>query len=377
MNTKLTYYPVKEIDNILLHGRMDTSLNVVPMLSNGSGIEVNVTGSELWADIEADYTDYEPWVAIELNGELISRFMLDRGRREICLFRGIDPSRITRVKFYRELQAMSEDLKTAVVIRGLRGNGSFMTPPSYDHRLEFIGDSITSGEGTYGARSDEDWAAYCMSYSGTYANLICKELNAESRIISQGGWGIFSGWDNDRRHNVPRHYETICGLNSGGENDKYGASRPYDFSSWIPDAIIINLGTNDNSGFNQPPFTDPDNGAVYKLSLNPDGSHIKEDDLLIGNAAIDFLKLIRKNNPSPHILWVYGMLGYDLTPVIVDAIERYKLETNDKNIRFLQLPSANSDTLGSREHPGLKSHMIAAGVISDYLKTYFNSQPLS
>jgi hypothetical protein len=154
--------------------------------------------------------------------------------------------------------------------------------------------------------------------------------------------------------------------------DKYGAGSPYDFTSWIPDAIVVNLGTNDNTGFNQPPFTDPDTGEVYKLHLNPDGSHLAEDDLLIKNAAIDFLKVIRKHNPGSHILWVYGMLGYELTPVIFDAIETYKKETDDNNIRFLQLPSVNKETVGAREHPGILSHKLAAGIIADYLRTVFD-----
>ena len=369
MDKGLKYCKIREIGNINILGRMDKDLDIIPLLSNGSGIELNVTGSKLWADIEVDYTDFEPWAAIEINGELISRFMLNKGVQKICLFRGIDPSRTTRVKFYRELQAMSDDVETRIIIRGLYTDGEFMTPPLYDFKIEFIGDSITSGEGTYGAISDEDWTAYCMSYSRTFANLVCRELNAEPRLISQGGWGIFSGWDNDRRHFIPRHYETICGLASGGGNDKFGAGKQYDFTSWIPDAIIINLGTNDSSGFNQPPFRDPDTGKIYKLNQTPDGSHVREDDLLIRDAAIDFLKTVRKDNPTSHILWVYGMLGYDLTPVLVDAVETYKKETEDKNIRFLQLPSVNSKTVGAREHPGILSHRIAAGIIVDYLRT--------
>ena len=270
---------------------------------------------------------------------------------------------------------MSDDKKTRIIVSGLRSNGEFKTPPVYDRKLEFIGDSITSGEGTYGAKSDEDWTSYCMSYSRTFANLICRELNAQARLISQGGWGVFSGWDNDRRHNIPCRYEAVCGLNSGGENDRYGAAGSYDFSSWVPDAIIVNLGTNDNSAFNQPPFTDPDTGEVYKMRLTDDGRHLEEDDMLIRDAAINFIGMIRKNNPTSHIVWVYGMLGHDLTPVLTDAVDTYKKETDDQNIRFLQLPAITGETVGAREHPGLKAHMIAAGILTDYLKDHFSNQP--
>lgn len=369
MDSNLTYFNIKDIGSLKLHGRIDNSLEVVPLLSNGHGIEVNVTGSQLWVEVEADYDNYEPWVAIELNGELVSRFMVDKGKHSICLFRGIDPSRTTRVRFYRETQAMSEDERTSVIVKGLWGDGNFMAPPYYDHKLEFIGDSISSGEGTYGAKSDEDWTAYCMSYSRTYINLTGKALNAECRVISQGGWGVFCGWDNDRRHVIGKHYEQICGLASYGDtNKKYNVDKPHDFTSWIPDAVIINLGTNDASGFDQPAFRDPDTGEEYKLEKDENGLYSKEDAMRISLAAVNLLKLVRKRNPDSHIVWIYGMLGYDLGPVLAEAFNIYTAETGDSNVKFIMLPAINSETVGARNHPGTESHKIAAGILTDHLR---------
>jgi hypothetical protein len=352
-----------------IHGRIDNTLSTIPLLSNGQGIEANVTGTQLWVDVEADYEDYEPWAAIEVNGELVSRFMIDRGSHRICLFRGRGQEGVTRVKFYRELQAMSEDKKTCIVIHGLWTDGEFLDPPEYDIKLEFIGDSISSGEGTYGARSDFDWIASCMSYSRTYINLIGHSLNAECRVISQGGWGVFSGWDNDRRHAIPGIYEQVCGL-AAGSGDKYGAGKAYDFASWVPDAVLINLGTNDREGFNQPPFKDPDTGEIYKMNTNPDGSFADEDTELIKSAVVDFLKMIRRNNPVSHIIWLYGMLGYDLSLILADAINRYKAETADDDVAYLQLPTTNEKTVGSNGHPGYEAHKIAAEILVDYLNEH-------
>ena len=390
MADNLKYYKIKDIP-MNIHGRIDTSYDLIPLLSNGHGIEVSVQGAQLWADVEADHENFEPWAAIEINGELISRFMLDKGSHRLCLLRGVSPEQTTRVKLYRELQAMSDDPKTCITIKGLWTDGKFTEPHSYDHRFEFIGDSICSGEGTYGARTDMDWTAYCMSYSRTYANLIGKELNAECRVISQGGWGVFSGWDNDRRHVIPDYYEHICGLASGyalstkggmlpaddpdidvakmSTGDRYGAGRAYDFSSWVPEVIFINLGTNDREGFNQPPFTDPDTGKTYSLRTDPDGSFCREDMELIINAAVGFLKKVRKNNPASHIVWLYGMLGYDLNLTLAEALNRYRVESGDSNVAYLELPSANDRTIGARSHPGYESHRIVAGILTDYLKT--------
>ena len=46
-----------------------------------------------------------------------------------------------------------------------------------------------------------------MSSSRHYATIIEKAMKADVRIISQGGWGVYSGWDNDVRHQIPAIYE--------------------------------------------------------------------------------------------------------------------------------------------------------------------------
>ena len=77
MADNLKYYKIKDIP-MNIHGRIDTSYDLIPLLSNGHGIEVSVQGSQLWVDVEADHENFEPWAAIEINGELISRFMLSQ-----------------------------------------------------------------------------------------------------------------------------------------------------------------------------------------------------------------------------------------------------------------------------------------------------------
>ena len=67
---ELKYFRIRDVD-IKLHGRMDDSSDVVPLLSNGHGIELNIEASQLWADVEADYEDYEPWAAIEVKGHIL------------------------------------------------------------------------------------------------------------------------------------------------------------------------------------------------------------------------------------------------------------------------------------------------------------------
>lgn len=367
-NKNLKAYGLKDLVNYKIYGRTDLTQDPLPLFFNGSGIEVNATGSELWIDLDVDYEFHEPWIYTTLNGAFMSRQMLPAGTYSLCLFRSMSPEAVKNVGFFRELQAMSEDNVCRILIKGFRSDGAFLPVASKRFKLEFIGDSITSGEGTYGAKEDTDWLAMYMSASRNYAKMVSDALDAEYRLISQGGWGVLCGWDNDPRHNIPSRYEKICGLAEGEMNEKLGAAKPYDFKSWKPDAIIVNLGTNDASAFNQPMWTDPETGQTFWQRREADGTYNQEDLYRFKQAVIDFLHMLRKNNPESHIVWVYGMLGYDLTFAITDAMNTYQKETEDHNLAFLQLPDTTDETVGSHAHPGEKSHARAAKVLIEYFE---------
>lgn len=368
-NENLKEYRLKQVEYCKIHGRTDEEQEPLPLFYQGSGVEVNVTGSELWIDVEVDYDVHEPWVWISLNGAFLGRQMLTAGSRSVCIFRGMSPDIVKNVGFFRELQAMSEDDGCHLLVKGFRSDGAFLPVRDRRYKLEFIGDSITSGEGTYGAGTDMDWLPMYMSASRNYVKMVSDALDAEFRLVSQGGWGILCGWDNDPRHNIPSRYEKICGLAGGEKNERLGAGKPYDFGSWEPDAVIVNLGTNDASAFNQPAWEDPITGQTFQQRRNPDGTYHAEDIARLKQAVIDFLGMIRRNNPKSHIVWTYGMLGYDLTFVLTDAMNVYRKESGDSNLAFLQLPATTEEMVGSREHPGEKSHARAAKVLAEYLET--------
>lgn len=368
-NKNLKIYSLKEVGDYKIHGRTDEEQYPLPLFFQGSGIEVNVTGTELWIDIDVDFDVHEPWIWTALNGAFMSRQMLMSGTYSLCLFRGMSSDTVKNVRFFRELQVMSEDKAHRLLIKGFRTDGSFCAVSNRRFKLEFIGDSITSGEGTYGAKDDMDWLAMYMSVSRNYVRMVSDALDAEYRLVSQGGWGVLCGWDNDPRHNIPSRYERICGLAEGEMNEKLGAAKPYDFQSWKPDAIIVNLGTNDASSFQQPEWTDSITGQTFWQRRESDGTYKREDIARFQQAVTDFLSMIRRNNPTSHIVWTYGMLGYDLTFAITEAMNIYQKATGDANIAFLQLPNTTDETIGSHAHPGEKSHARAAKIMVEYLKT--------
>ena len=139
-NENLKEYGLKQVEYCKIHGRTDEGQEPLPLFYQGSGVEVNVTGSELWIDVEVDYDVHEPWVWISLNGAFLGRQMLTAGSRSVCIFRGMSPDTVKNVGFFRELQAMSEDDGCCLLVKGFRSDGVFQPVRERRYKLEFIGD---------------------------------------------------------------------------------------------------------------------------------------------------------------------------------------------------------------------------------------------
>ena len=70
---ELRYFAVNDIEdrNINIYGRLGRVRQPLPLLFNGSAVEIRVSGSDLWIEVETDNDFHEPWVAYELNGALM------------------------------------------------------------------------------------------------------------------------------------------------------------------------------------------------------------------------------------------------------------------------------------------------------------------
>lgn len=350
---------VAALSQVRVLGRT-TGTDVVNLFWTGSGIEFIYTGSELWMEVNADYDTMEPWLSVELNGVQISRFPVNKGKSKVSLFRGMTVGKPKHVRILKEVQAMSGDPVHMLQILGLQyADGEFLPLPEPKYRLEFVGDSITSGEGTVGAVYEEDWISAFFSAVNTYPCMVADALSAEYRVVSQSGWGIVTSWDGIVQNKIPPFYTQVCGLLTGERNASLGVLEDYDFEAWQPDAVIINLGTNDATAIQ----------SAAELGQEWAGTRdIEEVKEILTTAIRDFLKVVRTCNPTAQIIWGYGMLGDSFLPVIRDAVESYATDTADSRIHFLHLPDTTPDTVGSRLHPGVKAHRNVAQILEEYLK---------
>ena len=352
-----------ELKELRILGRTGKNNNPLVLFWTGSGFECNYEGSELWCEFETDYSCYEQWIAVFINGALISRQMLQKGKQQVCLFRNMQMRKVTHVKVVKEVQAMPGDEEAYLAVNALYGDGIFRELPEPECRLEFIGDSITSGEGSYGSVEEQDWISMWFSTTQAYPYLVANRMNAEYRVISQSGYGVCCAWDNNPYNTIPRYYTQLCGVLSGARNKALGVKEPYDFSSWQPDYIIINLGTNDGCAFEQPAWKDGTTGQTKKMYKDALGIPAKECMDEIRTAVKEFLRLVRKNNPDAQILWAYGLMGTIAEPAIKDGIAEYQTESGDKMVQYLALAEMKPEHIGARSHPGAAGHAAAAETI--------------
>lgn len=141
-----------------------------------------------------------------------------------------------------EIIRRNEDWQGALRIRSLEPvSGAFDAAPALPERkLLFIGDSITAGAGTDVAFEDAGLGKPLDNARLAFPRILADRLDAQVHHVAYGGRGIIRDWrgyptGQDSVLNAPAFY----GLASPG------LDQPWDPQAFVPDAVVIGLGTND------------------------------------------------------------------------------------------------------------------------------------
>lgn len=365
-----TYKPT-DADHIHVYGRT-VMQEPLPLFWTASGVEFSTDSTEAWIEMECDYSFKEIWVRVEIDGFMFQRFMPEKGRKNYCLFRGFAPGQLKTIALIMEAQPMEDDETRKLLIHNIACDCLVQPVDDKDFRIEVIGDSITSGEGLTGTQDITEWFTGIFGLNGHYGRSVAKHFDADYSIISQSGWGVYSGWDNNIKNVIPRIYSKVCGVAIGADNEALGAAKEHDFSAWQPDYILINLATNDGGATGIDAWTDPETGIEYKQSVDENGRLLPDSEDRFVKATVAFLQDVRKYNPNARIIWIYGMIGYIMQDAILKAIDEFKKLSGDDNIEYLSLPESKPEQYGSHGHPGFLDHQAAAKTIIKRLEELRN-----
>lgn len=372
-------YEINQIENKRIYGRNVSGAGEtdkpLALFWAASALEINVKSREVWIQVSSNYDSHEPWLSVEINGYQVSRLMVPKGEKYwFCVANNMNMEKTNLITIIKDTQPMPDDKNHSLFIHqiGISDEGSFEKLLPKKMNIEFIGDSITSGEGLAGMPEEMDWITQWFCASKTYAMKTAKALDAGWSVMSQCGWGLCWGWDGNINSSLPPHYNKVCSIMQGEYQKELGTQEDYkpDVKN---DFVVLNLGTNDNGAFFQPPWKDG-NGVEHLLQVTADKKAGEKESNIIINAVKDFLGDIRKQNPDAKIIWTWGMIKLQLVPELIETgVEEYKKSTGDNQVYLLEFESMedlekNPEDKGSRGHPGPKTHETAAGKLIKFIK---------
>ncbi len=244
---------------------------------------------------------------------------------------------------YNVASGLSDSVAHTIMVQKrtepLVGKGTFMgfildknatlLPPDKrpDRRIEFIGNSITSGFGVMGDSSNCHFSPQTENATMSYASMAARELQADYDLISYSGRGVVRNYGDKNKTSIdpmPSLYDRTCYFDS---------TLKWNFKKWVPQAVVINLGTND---FSTKPYPDKD---VF----------IAAYDRLIDR--------VRALYPDVTIFCVTGpMIGEPCTDYVREVVNEEQLkEGRDKDVFFIEIPwrIMSDDDWGCDMHPNI------------------------
>jgi lysophospholipase L1-like esterase len=261
-------------------GRMDNSTPGEPKFEwEGSAIEANFSGTQLAVTIAGDpatpnyfavVIDGAAQPTLVVNGATPTRYplatSLASGPHHVLLVRRDEA-------FQNTTQFVSFDVGPS---------GQLLAPPPAPaRRIEFIGDSITAGYGVECTNASMGFTAATENEYIAYGSIAARDLGAEAHIIAWSGEGVYRNYGAapDAGTLMPAYWRLTRPTVPGNA---------WDFSSWTPDVVVVNLGTND---FSTTPPADID--AQYQA------------------AYLAFLQQIHATYPSAYVFCALGPMLAD------------------------------------------------------------------
>ena len=333
---------------IRLMGRMDPAQQPPALDWTGSGMEFRFRGSDAWAKLEAPAASPIMWMIVLADGCPITRFPVEPGIRMYPLLLGLEAGQERTVTLMKETQCMPDQSAATVLLHSLRIDGELLELKPRDHRIEFIGDSLTSGEGALAAQDNMEWVTPWFTARGNYSWYACEALDAERSVLSQSGWGVNWDYQHNEKNNMSDAYEYVAGVLRGPEAEARGCRKPWDFSRWQPDIVCIRLMTNDNNGINE-------------------RNSLEQDRETAVQGAVDLIRKVRKHNPGAKIVWI--LPGSDCRPELAAEAVRRAQEEGMENIYAYTMPDYGPEECGARWHPNASYNRRVGKQLGAWLKT--------
>jgi len=218
--------------------------------------------------------------------------------------------------------------------------------------MEFVGDSITCGYGNELSTTTPDnfpFTSVNEDAYNAYGAITARAFGADYVAVAVSGRGVVRNYTGFSGSLVPAIYETTLPEDS--------SAPAWDHSSYAPDVVVVNLGTNDFSP------------GIELAELDAFRETFRQ-------GYVDFLARIRQVHPTASIVAVVGPMmsdsypsGYDAWTSIqadVQAAVDARSAAGDADVHYFAL-SPQTSPYGEDWHPTIATHQKMANALVPFV----------
>jgi Carbohydrate esterase 2 N-terminal/GDSL-like Lipase/Acylhydrolase family len=293
----------------------------------GSSVSARFVGTAIAAELDDSGGNR---FCVLVDGQVVvDKLAPGRGRKLVTLARSLPPG-----EHVLSLVRLTEPLFGETEFFGFVVTGGTLLPYGAAHtrRLELIGDSISAGYGNEGERFDSPFSAETENHFSTYGALAARALGADLVTLAWSGKGVFS--------NAGSTVDTVPMPQLWRRTLPARPDSSWQFARYRPDAVLINLGTNDlsPSNPNHAPFAN-----AYAAFVAEVRATYREADIfcLLGPALRDSggTQTLSRARES-----------------LISIVDDFTLE-GDSRVFFVELSEMNErEGYGCDYHPNLVTH---------------------
>lgn len=313
-------------------GRIDfTDVKSPRLWSAGAYIKAKFEGSfcQIVLDDQMPWGEAHNYIEVSIDGNEPLRIKLDTIHNTVTL------PMLKKGQHTIIITKGTEAIMGYMAFKGLTCQKLLQLPAKSALKIEFFGDSITSGMGSFtsvfpcgkGTWYDQHSAWY------SYASITARNLNAEYHLTSESGIGLMHSCC-DKPYTMPRVFDKM---------DLTHDTIAWDFKRFQPDVVVINLGQNDGV----------------------------QDSVQFTKTYIDFIGKLRVVYPKAKVVCISSPMANDQ---LRTALRNYL--QGIKN-HFASAGEAVPDTFmfeqqyikGCGEHPDVSDHQAIAKLLTPFLKS--------
>jgi len=322
-------------------GRVGFSDSIAEFYWSGTSVSIDVKGTKevkVLLDVKNDFNYY--YAIVDGNKTNLKKIKVGTGKKLYTLATFSDLK-----KHHIELVKITNTDENTTYFYGFQidKKGTVLKSKEKKKKMEFFGDSITCGHGADVPVDSTDSGApkYFNNYK-SYDAITARHFNAQYHCTAKSGIGVTVSWFPEI---MPEIYNRV---NPENPNSKW------DFSTYVPDIVVVNLFQNDSWIVNIP------ENEQFKARF---GTVKPTDDFMI-KAYADFISKIRSKYPKAQIICCLGNMDIvkegSKWPDIVNAAVT---SLNDKKVvtHFFEDKKTNG-------HPKVKEQQAMADDLIQFIE---------